>query len=323
MRKFQDAYRDAANQLPKYHIDVETVLEEKQHTDKKGKLSSQGGCYRMLKLAAAAAVLFLLCGVGTVTAMNYQKSQIAVKGSGYSVTSFDAAVMSEEASGAEEIPGDGTSGAEARSSALAEAPDMEALGSEAGAEAYNQGDMEAYSQENMKAYGDGTAMADEEAMDSGTEDGVVIMECEEPVRYESLAAFREAEDVVVAVPDSELLGTDFDSQEVMVMDGGTRLLLFFSSEERSFALSQWDTRGVESYASSTSYMGESVNERSLMNKQGLSYVVFDTMEDGRIISTHAVISVNGRDLSMDFSGYEQETIEAILTQLDLSIYFQD
>lgn len=86
---------------------------------------------------------------------------------------------------------------------------------------------------------------------------------------------------------------------------------------------QWDTRGLVGYASSTAYTGESANQRDVTNSQGLSYVVFDSVEGGEVISTHAVISANGRELCMDFQGYDETTIETTLNTLDLSVYFAD
>ena len=71
-------------------------------------------------------------------------------------------------------------------------------------------------------------------------------------------------------------------------------------------------------------MGRSCNERSFVNSQGLSYVMFDTVDEaGEIQSVHAVISVNGRDLSMSFAGFEEEEIERVLNGLDLTVYYQD
>ena len=61
--------------------------------------------------------------------------------------------------------------------------------------------------------------------------------------------------------------------------------------------------------------------REVANEQGLVYQVFDSVEDGEVISTHAAISVNGRDLTFSFSGYKIDEVDAVLKQLDVSIYF--
>lgn len=262
MRKFQDAYQDAVKGLPEYHVDVETVMQENSRRES---VFGQRGHNRYLKLAATAAVLFLLCGVGTATAMNYQKSKITVGDTGYSVTGPGVMVVSED-----EFVVDIT--AVENTSAPVEELEMETM---------------------------------------------------LPVTYESLKDFWAEETITVAIPDSELLGMEFEIENIMVMKELPSLMVRLQEGERIFGLRQQDNRAYTQYASSTTYMGESVNERSLINDQGLAYVVFDTMEEGEIIATHAVISVNGRDLTLSFYGFEQENVEKVLTQLDLSIYFQD
>lgn len=266
MRKFQDAYQDAVNELPKYHTDIESVLGEKTDAEfASGHLARQGGHKPYLRVAVAAASLFLLCGVGTATAVNYQKSEITVGDIGYSVTGPGVMVVSE----------------------------------------------------------------DEYVVDiTGVEDTetVEVLETErnmEPISYDSLEEFLAEETVTVAIPDCELLGMEFEIENIMVMKDFPSLMVRLQEGERIFTLHQRDNREYKQYASSTVFMGESVNERDFINGQGLAYVVFDTMEEGVITATHAVISINGRDLSMDFYGFEQETVENVLTGLDLSIYFQD
>lgn len=293
MRKFQDAYQDAVDELPKYHIDVDAVLVA---NNRAGMTSQQkivqGGYKRPFKLAATAAVLFLLCGVGTATAMNYQKSKITVGNTGYSVTSPGVMAVSED----EFV--------------------MDITDEKSGDGAENFG---AGNSREKTAAGEASAVAETYA-------DVEVLEAEiasEPVSYDSVEAFRTNETITVAIPDSELLGMEFEIENIMVMKELSGLMVRLQEGEQIFSLRQQDNRRYEQYASSTTYMGECVNERNLINEQGLAYVVFDTMDEGEIVATHAVISVNGRDLTLDFYGFEQEIVEKVLTQLDLSIYFQD
>ena len=109
----------------------------------------------------------------------------------------------------------------------------------------------------------------------------------------------------------------------LVFEEGERVMVTVNYEDRSFFLSQWDHRDSRGYASSTMFSGESVNERRFVNDQGLEYVMFDTLDNGEITFTHAVISVNGRDLQLDFGGYDEVTVETVLRKLDLSVYFKD
>lgn len=142
--------------------------------------------------------------------------------------------------------------------------------------------------------------------------------------YDSLEAFREQSGAVIAIPDESLLGRDFSEERIDVIDNGREIFILLSDEDMYFSLSQMDNRGYESYSTGTAYMGESRNERNFTNSQGLSYVMFDTVDEaGSLDSVHAVISVNGRDLTLNFQGFEESTIEKTLFALDLTVYFAE
>jgi len=78
--KFQDAYRKAVQELPAFSMNAE-----------KGKDGLPGRVrFRRRVLVArgcTAAIVFLLCGVGTVAAKNYRDSVIKVNESGFTITS--------------------------------------------------------------------------------------------------------------------------------------------------------------------------------------------------------------------------------------------
>lgn len=146
----------------------------------------------------------------------------------------------------------------------------------------------------------------------------------EPAEYSSLAEFREKDDTIVIIPDRMLLGENITEERVIVCEGGRDVYMTLCGEDARFSLHQVDNRGYEGYSYATSYMGESRNERNFTNNQGLSYVLFDIVDEkGAVLSVHAVISVEGRDLSMDFEGYSEEEIERILSTLDLMVYFEN
>ena len=145
----------------------------------------------------------------------------------------------------------------------------------------------------------------------------------EPTEYASLAEFREKENVVAAIPDRMLLGKEFTEERVIVSEDDRDIFVILQGEDASFSMHQLDIRGYEGYSYAASYMGESRNERSFTNSQGLSYVIFDIVDaEGAVRSVHAVISLEGRDLSMDFEGFSEEEIESILSKLDLTVYFE-
>ncbi len=162
----------------------------------------------------------------------------------------------------------------------------------------------------------------------GSTDGDMVPEAEviyepEPMEYASLAEFREKENIIAAIPDRMLLGKDFTEERVIVSGDDRDVYVMLLGEDASFSLHQLDNRGYEGYSYAASYMGESRNERNYTNSQGLSYVIFDIVDaEGTVRSVHAVISLEGRDLSMDFEGFSEEEIERILSRLDLTVYFE-
>ena len=151
------------------------------------------------------------------------------------------------------------------------------------------------------------------------------LECVEPeiAEYDSVDAFLAAEDMTVVVPDRKLFDREFTSERVCVI-GEEDIHMDFMNEDSYFTLHQMDNRQYESYSSATAYPGISCNERSFTNSQGLNYVVFDTVDEaGNLESVHAVISVNGWDLTVSFGGFEEIEIEQVLNGLDLTVYYRD
>ena len=140
--------------------------------------------------------------------------------------------------------------------------------------------------------------------------------------YDSVQKFRQEETVVIALPDLESFKAELKEEYVAVTEGRDVYLSLWG-EECSFSMQLFDCREYANYSSATSYGGESCNRRSITTRQGISYMVFDIAQDGKIQSTHAVVSVNGRDLSMDFQGFEEKEIQEILDSVDLTVYFED
>lgn len=296
MRNFRDAYKHAVDELPKYHIDAGKVQDELHHH------RMMAARRRKAFVSAAAAVcVFLICGVGTATAMNYYSSTIKVREHGFSIVGKDAVILSEEDS--------------------------------CGTEAYENGAFTGNQQEAAAAEGkaaDGPALLG--IMDSGiasqseeaSSDMPVKVEAvvEEAAEYASIEEFRAAEDITIAIPEISWLGNpeQIESQYVRVVGAPPRVMINIRWEDTSFYMSQDDNRDNGNYASSRTYPGDVVNERMYANGQGMSYTVFDTQEDGEITATHAAVSVNGRDIMLDFYGYREETVNGVLKQLDLSVY---
>ena len=152
------------------------------------------------------------------------------------------------------------------------------------------------------------------------------LECFEPeiMEYDSIDAFRAAESAVMVLPQKEWFAEEFTSERVCVIGEGEDIYMDLMNEESYFSLHQMDHRQYENYSTATSYMGESCNERNFVNSQGLNYVVFDTVDEaGELQSVHAVISVNGWDLTVSFGGFEENEIERVLNGLDLTVYYRN
>lgn len=283
LRKFREEYSKAMKSLPEFHLDAAAVKDETHHR----KMVSVRRRKRVTSMAAAACI-FLLCSIGTATAVSFQNSKVEIDNYGFAFLRGDTEVAPEtgEAGGGEPVmtammksvasDDEGVVG-------IAQEPGKEAAPIEAEAE---------------------------------------VVDAQERI-YETIADFRRSEDIVMALPKIAWLGTmeELEKQLVIVSDVVARIHVIIEFEEKSFTMTQADNRGYSAYASSTTFLGEVANKRTFVNEQGLVYQVFDSVEEGEIISTHAAISVNGRDLTFSFSGYEKDEVDAVLKQLDVNVYF--
>lgn len=148
-----------------------------------------------------------------------------------------------------------------------------------------------------------------------------IVEYAEYAEYDSLQEFLQ-EELAIAIPDLSAFHAVF-GQEYIAVTGGKDVFISLTGENCSFNMQQFDNRGCECYSSAASYGGKSANERSYTGRQGVSYVIFDILDEmGRVESTHAVLSVNGRDLTIDFRGFEESVIHEILNSMDLTVYYE-
>lgn len=287
MNHFQEEYRQAVNEeLPEFHMDMKQVQDELHHrrmlAQHKRRLAAKG--------CTAAAVFFLL-GAGTVAAKSYMSAVIEMRENGYVISGSDDGAGLTTARGVQDEAG---SPMAARS----------------------------MPEDNGTAY-DGEVLDAEEA-------GIVLLDddCFEEIEmqeweYESLSDFLENSSLASRIPDLAFLAAECKDEDVLVMEDDMTIFLHVTENDRSFCLRQSDYRNVEGFSIATAYGGENANERMLTNAQGLSYIVFDTVdENGGIEATHAVIVVEGRELSMDFGGFEPETIEKMLKELNLDLYFR-
>ena len=286
MRNFREEYKKSVRELPEFHMDADRVKDELHHR----KMVAARRRKTMISVASAAC-LFLLCSVGTVAAVNYHSSRIQVERNGFSFL------------------GEGSEVSEASE----DTPEIASF--------------KALPQEGRIAAYDGTKEADGvdgeifgEVYDDAVECEVEVVEERE---YDSVEEFRQNEDVVIAIPELTILGSAeaLKNQLVMVSDAMQMVYVSIDFGEKHFSMRQTDNREYPVYASSTVYPGEAGNIREVVNEQGLTYQVFDSIEGEEVISVHAAISVNGRDLTFTFSGYKNVEVDAVLKQLDVSIYF--
>ncbi|MCM1188168.1 MAG: hypothetical protein NC541_02605 [bacterium] len=284
MKHFQEEYRKAVDEeLPEFHMDVQTVQDELKH---RRMLARQKR--RLVTKGCTAAAVFFLLGAGTVAAKNYVSAVIEMRDNGYVVSGSDDAGLKAQRG----IP-------------------------EGGAETTGTGTV--LPEEDAVPYGAEAEDAGIMPLEDGCAEEIEIREWE----YESLSDFLESSSLASQIPDLKTVEAECQNAHVWVMEDDMTVFLHAAEEGRSFCLRQSDYRGVTGFSTSTVYGGENANERNLTNAQGLNYIVFDTVdENGVIESTHAVIVVEGRELSMDFSGFEPEIIERVLTELNLELYFR-
>lgn len=140
--------------------------------------------------------------------------------------------------------------------------------------------------------------------------------------YDSLDAFQEESEVVVPIPDMQLLGGDLAEQNIHVM-GNQLCISLQDPQERIFSMVQMDHRNDQAYASSSAYAGEAVNERSYTTYQGYTYKVIDIIDGSDVSNIECAISLYGRDLLVGFRGYTQEEAYAVLQSMDLGVYIAD
>ena len=162
------------------------------------------------------------------------------------------------------------------------------------------------------------------SIEEGIPDDEIEVYEPEITEYNSIEEFLTVSNVTAAIPDKELFGETFTGENVDVVEDGSEVSIYLYNENVSFFMIQFDNREYEGYSTATSFSGSSGNERNYTNSQGLNYVVFDSVDEkGETESVHAAISVNGRDLTFTFQGFDETVIEKILYTLDLTVYFQD
>lgn len=81
MNKFRNAYQKAVDAMPVPQFSADNMQMELHRRRMQEQRRN-----RMLARGCAAAVIFLLCGVGTATAKNYIGSTIEVGGNGFTMT---------------------------------------------------------------------------------------------------------------------------------------------------------------------------------------------------------------------------------------------
>ena len=294
MRDFREEYSKTMKSLPKFHIDADAVKDEEHHR----KMVAVRRRKAIASVASAACIL-LLGGVGTATAVSFQDSRVEIDDHGFAFLRGDDEILLERY----EAENGAGNEAKARNGAV------------------------------LTAMVKGAASEVEVAaeVDEGQDNGATPVQIEAEVVaaqeriYETIGDFRRNEDMVMAFPEIAWLGDveELKKQLIIVSDIVPKIHVILEFEEKSFTMTQSDNRGYSAYASSTAFMGEVANKRTFANEQGLVYQVFDSVEEGEITSTHAAISVNGRDLTLSFSGYENDEVDAVLKQLDVNVYFAE
>ena len=296
---FKEEYSKAMQELPEFHMDAGQVRSKAHYA---GMVKARRR--KMLIPAVSAACVFLLCSVGTAVAMNYQSSRIEVERNGFSFLGQGSNTVDE---GARRTAKDAAYEAGLQSAAREAAPEDEMQGAAKGT-----------------VPDAGTQGAVTEAVTDELEVARIVAEVEDTdVTYDSIEDFKSCEDMIIAIPEVEWLGDPDALEEQHVTVNQIHVMVSLSFGEKTFFMSQADNREYPNYAFSSVFMGEAANERTLTSEQGMTYTLFDSVEGNEVVSTHAALSANGRDIIYTFSGYKSEEVDAVLKQLDVSIYFRE
>ncbi len=294
MDKFRDVYREACRELPSPSMDAAKVRDDLRHHRR----MRQRRRYLITRGCAAAAV-FLLCGAGTAAAKYYRSSVIELSDTGFVVTrqqdereqTKNRMILDDASDQGPFLKMGGVFTIEE------DIPETMCIGFDAERNGPEAAEKELLMQSPKEAY---------------------FRE------YSSIEEFKAAEGAVAVTPDKTLFDEEFTLESVQVIDRGAQIILLLSNEDVSFSLRQSNHRDAESYSSCTSYGELSANKRNFVSRQGLSYVVFDSVDEaGDVLSTHGVISINDWDLEVSFAGFEEGIVEKVLDALDLSMYFND
>lgn len=151
---------------------------------------------------------------------------------------------------------------------------------------------------------------------------IADMNVEEIPQYEyaSIEEFYENSDVTAAFPNLKLFRTQAEQQIIVC---GNILHAWFETGEQQIVMSQMDFSNCEVHASSVQYADKVFNERTFTTSMGFRYTLVDSKNsEDNTVSTHAAISVGGREVILDFNGFSAEEVEKILEDFDLTVYFQ-
>lgn len=138
----------------------------------------------------------------------------------------------------------------------------------------------------------------------------------EDLIYTSLNAFEEAQDIPLALPDTDLMGELKREEYILTKDGFLSVCL--ETEESILLLHQSYCGSTSESSSAAAYTDEAGDERNYTTGQGFSYEMTDT-SDGE--EMHVSITVGGYELILDFYGYTKEEVYEVLEDMDLSVYF--
>ncbi len=147
------------------------------------------------------------------------------------------------------------------------------------------------------------------------------MDTEEIPQYEyaSIEEFYENSDVTAAFPNLKLFQTEVE-QRIIV--NGDFLIASFEAGGQKIFMSQMDFSNCETHVSSVQYADKVFNERTFITSAGFHYTLVDSKgSEDNTVSTHAAISVAGREVILDFSGFSAKEVEDILEEFDLTVYF--
>lgn len=279
---FKEAYKDAAEHIVQPNIDARSVLDEARRRKARKRQVIQKG--------ATLASIILVLGVGgisTARAAGYLGSIIRVDEDGF--VSGDVYTM------ADTYP-------EAETGEITDTYPEAATGQLADCE------------EAVYAAQNDSVMPVEE------EPACMVIEDIVEQSFDSVERFmEECPEIIIALPHVEISEAGFEEVHVV---GESVFVRYQFDENKSLDIQRYDYSESLGHSASIVFPGEICNERIYTDARGFNYTLIDEerLSEEKPMRIHGAVSVECYEIYLNFYGFEEAEVFAVLESMDLSVY---